>query len=424
MTRLDFIPEYVRTMNGLGEPPDPFDGMAGPLDNWWETAFTQGREAVEEPDDLVHFVTPEGLPEPEKVRSWDKQVKDILGPTGGAVRGREGGAPLAETDPGVFDLKGWQTTYENARIPVAALAKVAGTDFFMEPHAAAAMRSMLNAAKADGINLSIGNTYRDYEQQAGLYQAHLNGSHPAPVAAPGSSNHGWGLAADLASVGDAQFQWLLNHAQEFGFTNPWIEGKGDRDSVEPWHWEYQGGGDTGAPPTRKRKRNQPAEQGAPAPLLDLSGLADDDQPAFSAILASLLQPVAARTGGPTVNRPASARKGGSTTAQLRLGFVDAGRGDLAKMVGTRDFQTWINAESGGRVDAVSQYFPNHGRNYGLFQFAQIHPWTEKYLNGETSWTADAYTQAQLVARYFSHLTPGDIHRYAEQIRNGSYAGWG
>ena len=57
------------------------------------------------------------------------------------------------------------------------------------------------------------------------------------------------------------------------------------------------------------------------------------------------------------------------------------------MVGTQDFKTWIDAESGWKVDSVSQYFPNHGRNYGLFQFAQIHPWTDNYLNGETSWTA-------------------------------------
>ena len=281
MPSLSFIPEYVRVRDGIGDPPDPFRGMDGVLDNWWETGFTQTPEAPEETDVGSEFVF-----EPEKVRSWDKQVKSILGPqprdTGTAVQAREGGAPLIEAG-GELDLKGWQSTYENARIPMTALAKVAGTDFFMEPHAAAALRTMMNAAKNAGINLGIGNTYRDYDTQSSLYQAHVSGNHPAPVAAPGSSNHGWGLAVDLSAVTDQQFQWLLRNAKTFGFTNPWIEGKGDRSSVEPWHWEYQGGGDTGSPPTEKRNRhrNQPAP--APeAPLVDLSDLADD-QPAFGAV---------------------------------------------------------------------------------------------------------------------------------------------
>ena len=36
----------------------------------------------------------------------------------------------------------------------------------------------------------------------------------------------------------------------------------------------------------------------------------------------------------------------------------------------------------------------------------------------------AYEQAQLVAKYFSHLTPQKIREYAKQIANGSYHGWG
>jgi hypothetical protein len=102
--------------------------------------------------------------------------------------------------------------------------------------------------------------------------------------------------------------------------------------------------------------------------------------------------------------------------------MKAGRPDLAKMVNTKDFQTWIGAESGWNVSSVSQYFPGHGRNFGLFQFWQGHDWTSEYLIGG-EWTATPYEQALLVARHFSGLTPADIRRYADEVRSGSYAGW-
>jgi hypothetical protein len=148
----------------------------------------------------------------------------------------------------------------------------------------------------------------------------------------------------------------------------------------------------------------------------------DDAPPFGPVMAAALQSPT-MTAPPRAD-PERARLGGSVKAQLRQGFLDSGRPDLAKMVYTKDFDAWISAESGWRVDVASQSYPGHGRNYGLFQFWEGHPWTDKYLEGETSWTADAYTQAKLVARYFAHLTPDDIRRYAAQIRAGEYKGWG
>jgi len=37
--------------------------------------------------------------------------------------------------------------------------------------------------------------------------------------------------------------------------------------------------------------------------------------------------------------------------------------------------------------------------------------------------ATPYQQAQFVAKYFN-LTPADIRTYAQQIKSGSYSGWG
>ena len=420
MPPLDFVHEYSRIMNGDGDPFDPFGDMSGMLDDWWEDnfkapTFTPQRES---------FSVEQYQVEPERVRSWDKQAQDILGVERGQAGEGQGQELRAPFNVGEFSLNRWQTQYENAKIPAKAMAKVPGTGFLMEPHAAQALNAMFRAAQQDGIQLTIGNTYRDYDTQAGLYKAHVEGSHPAPVASPGSSNHGWGLAVDVASVGDREFQWLLNNAGRFGYTNPWVEGKGDRDSVEPWHWEYGGGGDTGSPPTEHRKNPDRQSQGQAeyVPFLNIDDLVSD-APAFGTVLASLLQPRALKEAGGPEQTSSTGAKGGSVKAQLARGFRDSGRPDLAKMVRTQDFQTWIDAESGWNVSSVSQYFPGHGRNFGLFQFWQGHAWTSNYLSGD-QWTADPYTQAKLVSRYFPHLGPNDIRNYAQQIRAGDYAGWG
>ena len=202
--------------------------------------------------------------------------------------------------------------------------------------------------------------------------------------------------------------------------------------VRDVNWDaFVGGGATGidaseavggrGPTGRPRRPKAAPEEGA-APGFSLVNASLNDPPAFGPIMAAALQSPTLEV--PPRANPEQARKGGSVKTQLYQGFLDAGRPDLAKMVRTKDFDTWINAESGWRTDAVSQSFPGHGRNYGLFQFWEGHDWTVNFLNGETTWTADPYTQAKLVTRYFPHLTPDDIRRYAQQVRAGEYKGWG
>jgi hypothetical protein len=110
---------------------------------------------------------------------------------------------------------------------------------------------------------------------------------------------------------------------------------------------------------------------------------------------------------------------GSIKRQLYQGFIAAGRPDLARMVGTKDFATWVNAESGWRVDAVSPANNNGLRNDGLFQIWRGHAFNK---NGQVS-RMSPYEQAQIVAKYFD-LSVNDIRRYAQQIRTNSYSGWG
>lgn len=127
-----------------------------------------------------------------------------------------------------------------------------------------------------------------------------------------------------------------------------------------------------------------------------------------------------RTGGPLDSLVAG--PGGKTKAQLRAGFLAAGRPDLARMVGTDDFEDWIGQESGWRPGAVSPANNQGLRNGGLFQFWYGHDFSNPY-EGRNKFKASPYEQAIMAANNFD-LDPGDIRRYAQQIRSGTYSGWG
>ena len=55
----------------------------------------------------------------------------------------------------------------------------------------------------------------------------------APMAVPQTSNHGWGLAVDIADINQKKLEWLLQNAAAFGFS--W------ELQNEPWHLRYVAG---------------------------------------------------------------------------------------------------------------------------------------------------------------------------------------
>jgi hypothetical protein len=110
------------------------------------------------------------------------------------------------------------------------------------------LNSLLNAARADGIELS-GWGYRSSDQQVELRKAHCgtteydiyekpaNQCHP-PTARPGASMHERGLAIDftyggsiITSHSSAAWQWLNKNASKYGLYNL---------ASEPWHWSTNG----------------------------------------------------------------------------------------------------------------------------------------------------------------------------------------
>lgn len=171
-----------------------------------------------------------------------------------------------------------------------------------------------------------------------------------------------------------------------------------------------------------KKVRKPVERNQ---MLAPIGLANEElygPAAFSTVLADLL---AGDTEEITrkVKTPDALKGSGSDAKikrQLYRGFVDAGRPDLARMVNTRAFDLWIRQESGWRPGATSAANNQGLANDGLFQIWRGHSFND---HGQVS-RMSPYEQAQIVARYFGHLTPKRIRMYADQIREGSYGGWG
>lgn len=131
-----------------------------------------------------------------------------------------------------------------------------------------AAAAWLRLVAAYGKQIQITDSYRTYESQERIFlqryvpQAEGGGTYgdvrhwrgvryvrragTAAAAVPGTSNHGWGLALDLAdrvntATGPA-WEWLTRNAHQFGWHNPaWAKKPG---TYEPWHWEYNPALDT------------------------------------------------------------------------------------------------------------------------------------------------------------------------------------
>lgn len=110
---------------------------------------------------------------------------------------------------------------------------------------------MADAAKKEGLSMLALSTYRTEDYQRYLYNDNLrtNGKVHADnySARPGHSEHQTGLAVDICSVQNTfeytpEFQWLQEHAHEYGYIlrypkgKEWITGY----AYEPWHYRYVG----------------------------------------------------------------------------------------------------------------------------------------------------------------------------------------
>jgi LAS superfamily LD-carboxypeptidase LdcB len=150
---------------------------------------------------------------------------------------------------------------KNGELNPALLRDIKAPNGKMHRLAATAWNAMQLAAYFDGVELKHVGAYRPLTRQVDMfnerYAASPTGRTPqvtrtyqgktwylkkgvAPAGTPGTSNHGWGLAIDVANASGKRLDWLLgdgfatSNALKFGFS--W-EVK-DGANAEAWHIRY------------------------------------------------------------------------------------------------------------------------------------------------------------------------------------------
>jgi len=121
--------------------------------------------------------------------------------------------------------------YGNGQIPPDALEPIGQDGHRLWAPAAESYKQLVAAAKADGIDLSVTDSYRTYDQQVELAERKGLYADGGWAAVPGTSNHGWGLAVDFNVTTPEALAWLQANGHSFG----WVEAV----KREPWHWEYR-----------------------------------------------------------------------------------------------------------------------------------------------------------------------------------------
>ena len=100
--------------------------------------------------------------------------------------------------------------YGNGKIPAASLEKVGATGHKLWAPAAEQLTSMIADAKKDGVTIGITDSYRTYGEQVDLAKRKGLYSQGGLAAQPGTSDHGWGMAADL-DLNASALAWIRAH---------------------------------------------------------------------------------------------------------------------------------------------------------------------------------------------------------------------
>ena len=169
---------------------------------------------------------------------------------------------------------------QNGMLPASILTTIGVGSARMEVTAARSFRAMFAEARRAGFDIRHVGDYRSYQAQLNLFLSRyepvgfatysvtapsnrkkwagakqagydseywrkkkINGRYPATAATPGNSNHGWGLALDIAEEYDGDPQadpirkvfvdWLIYNASRYGISAEL--------QSEQWHWRYVAG---------------------------------------------------------------------------------------------------------------------------------------------------------------------------------------
>jgi zinc D-Ala-D-Ala carboxypeptidase len=120
--------------------------------------------------------------------------------------------------------------YGNGRIPATALERVGATGHKLWAPAAESLTRLIADAKRDGVTIGITDSYRSYDEQVSLARRKGLYSQGGLAAKPGTSEHGWGMAADL-DLNAKALSWMRANAARYGFD--------ENVPRETWHWAYK-----------------------------------------------------------------------------------------------------------------------------------------------------------------------------------------
>ncbi len=157
-----------------------------------------------------------------------------------------------------FDL----LEHGNGRLPDGALERIGIGGHRLHRSAAAAFARFREMAAGAGIDLTLTDSYRSFDQQVDLKKRK-----PGLSATPGKSVHGWGFAVDVSigmppkAFGQSVYTWLKDNGPGIG----WHLG---RPKDEPWHWVYRGPiAATGSAPPPAASAAQSVATAAPGELV-------------------------------------------------------------------------------------------------------------------------------------------------------------
>lgn len=177
--------------------------------------------------------------------------------------------PVVSVEELTFESSDWRLTLINKQHPIPE-----GYDFKLgtftsgmrcDERVIEDLLLMMQAAKADGLNLVVRSPYRTSDRQEdnfndriksymrqGLSYMEAYKATSRVITVPGCSEHEVGLALDITSDSYSELKqgfadteggkWLAEHSCEYGFVLRYPDGKEYITSIEyePWHFRYVG----------------------------------------------------------------------------------------------------------------------------------------------------------------------------------------
>lgn len=195
------------------------------------------------------------------------------GGTGGEDEQGGGGTSWPEDRAGELTITQedlWCLILTNAEYPVpedytVELEMIPGTEQSVDKRIYEPLMAMVGDMKAQGLSPVVCSGYRTLDKQEKLFnrkvQSYVRSGHTKEesyelarqtISIPGSGEHCLGLAVDFYTrkyhklerefENTPESEWLMEHAQDYGFIMRYGENKVDITGIqyEPWHYRYVG----------------------------------------------------------------------------------------------------------------------------------------------------------------------------------------